>query len=852
MSKDVNPSFLSSVQEAARSNVASPQFSAEVEDATLNNPLWYQSDIDHTRWNKLYPYRLSVVKAVKTENGTDYQENLKWQYTLPIPPESLDNSMNFAIDLAATLEGIHADHNGVVFQDINFSGTTGVLPLRGAAPSKDFSPLNSIFGGTLAAAGRTGASALSVVNGGVAPTPNFLITQEDIQAGDIGKSSGYAQFHVLSQFLRNYANFKKTVDGRAYRLVFSIYKDNESFLVEPVRFRLNRNASSALEYTYSLSLKAYGKIKLTGTAEAAEAYHPSVTDPNLVSQMLATVQAGRQTIYDATDVMSAIGMDMDLFLHEPIRKMALFLKEAAGSALSVAELPKTMVSGFRDAVVAYVGVAAYGNQLINMADKPSVFNQMVNDIKAIAEETGMVQSGLGSRVFGNNSSNRQPGLGNARSGASSADSYNADPAHRVFEDPIKAYSLFSAIHPADLALPASSIRAINEERQDVIRMTRKDFEVIRDNLEKFLTAFEFYIGGGHDTVATLYGTKLTHNDSLEPSDEHFEVIYALNRLIQVASKLAATRLTNQINISPVEYVAGLASRSGIAFTVPVSKFIVPFPYGHNLEDLARIYLGDPDRWMEISQLNGLRSPYVDEEGFQKPLLADGNENQLQVADSSNLALGQTVWVVSNTKAKTKRQIVGIEDFMTHSVITLNGDPDLEDYHYLAGAYLHAFLPGTVNSQMSIYIPSSTPVDDDTYQTKDIPGLEDFDPIIAAGGVDLLLTNDNDLVITTDGDARLAIGLSNIIQRIRVMLSVTKGTLNQHPEFGLPLAVGASLAEMSAKDIAESIKGMFNSIPSWSARDIQVNITGPTCKIGFNVYVPGTGQLLPVFFEIGIT
>jgi hypothetical protein len=39
------------------------------------------------------------------------------------------------------------------------------------------------------------------------------------------------------------------------------------------------------------------------------------------------------------------------------------------------------------------------------------------------------------------------------------------------------------------------------------------------------------------------------------------------------------QIGDQVKLSAIEYVAGLAGRSGINFAVPNSKFQVPYPYG---------------------------------------------------------------------------------------------------------------------------------------------------------------------------------------------------------------------------------------------------------------------------------
>jgi hypothetical protein len=298
-------------------------------------------------------------------------------------------------------------------------------------------------------------------------------------------------------------------------------------------------------------------------------------------------------------------------------------------------------------------------------------------------------------------------------------------------------------------------------------------------------------------------------------------------------------------------MAGLASRSGIAFQIPKSKFSVPYPYGVTIEQLATRYLGDPDRWIEIVALNGLRAPYVDEEGFDLPLLTDGRGNEVQVADSSLLFVGQMVWLSSTTTSRTSRRITKIKKLTsTQSILTLDGDPDLERFSTLAQASLHAFLPDTVNSMMTIYIPSDSNPGDQDYKTKAIPGLNTFDPFLTAGGVDLLLTESGDLAITPDGDCRLAVGLANIVQIARTRLSVQQGTLNRHPQFGLAIKAGMSTADVDAKTLLESTKTLFADDPMFTGvKGATVVKKGNATTIALQVGIQGVSQFIPISFNV---
>ncbi len=298
-------------------------------------------------------------------------------------------------------------------------------------------------------------------------------------------------------------------------------------------------------------------------------------------------------------------------------------------------------------------------------------------------------------------------------------------------------------------------------------------------------------------------------------------------------------------------MAGLAAKSGIAFQRPVSKFSVPFPYGSTLEMLSYRYLGTPDRWLEIVALNGLRTPFVDETGFSLPLLTNGKDNSIIVSTVTNLIAGQQVTLYSTTTTRTVRRIDSIKKLADGQYeLVLDGDSDLSRYTVFNRANLHAFRPGTVNSQKLIYIPSNVDPGFNTLETKDIPGVDEFDPLIEVGGIDVLLTESNDLVVTSDGDNRWAVGMTNIIQMTRIELSTLRGSLMDHPGFGFPIRVGSSVADVTANDIIGSIQDMFTKSPVFeSLESAKVSIESNAVVVTISALIKGTSQLLPLSFRL---
>ena len=823
--------------ELAKQNSLAQELSVEMEPGYDSNWVW--SEITGANWNKNFPFQLHILEV--------YQKKITpaWTFTLPIPPSDLAMSMPFAINTTVTLGGIIEEHNGAPLRNISFSGTTGVYPLKGTTGTLKSTKglageFSGIFAGTVNSISniqtqvngvvrnfRNAASALGVP-GNSQNSPNLLHEEDftDSASADI-RSSGYYQFRLLQKFLERYSNLKKSKDGSKYRLALSIWKDEATYLVTPRSFDVRRSASSPFEYNYTISLLGWGRIKLeSGPPEYAEGYTPIIRNPGLLRSSLNMLESARRVAQGISSGINTAAGDVENLVFEPIRGGILFIKDVLGVAITAADLPKNISSKF------IKNAQEIANGINSIDEDVRKFKASLTDYATVEN----FEASYGTRIaYDRQGSDQSPNealkvLGNLS-------------AHLKIAEKIKVSSL---------SLPPSVQGEIAEERRRVRNFDRAHFEKVRDQISDFSADFADRIGAGNKSFNELNGRPdVPSTQTREPTESEYEILFALNSFVMELNRLAASNSINNNNFTTMDVLAGLASRSGIAFNVPTSKFAVPFPYGVTLERLAVQYLGDANRWQEIASLNGLRHPYVDEEGFQLPLLVNGNGNQVVVSNSNNLYIGQSVWVSSNTASRNKRRIINIVQNSDSSLmLTLDGDSDLDKYKVLSKAYIHAFLPDTVNSQMMIYIPSNQPAREDDFQTKSIPGVDEQDPYLQTGGVDLLLTQSGDLAITPDGDCRLAIGLTNLIQRLKIALETPKGSLIQHPDFGLGLRAGMSTADLNANQfrsaIAEIVKadGGFSGIQSAA-----ILKKGPVAQVFVSVGVAGTNQFIPITFQV---
>ena len=801
------------------------------------DPFWLDPDVELSRWSKLFPYQLLVVRARKAADGsTTYSPEPGWSFTLPVPPESLKIKDLFGISVAATLGGVDEQHNGIPFVMIQVHGTFGVLPGKGAAPQQlGLNAGQAIFAGTTTALGGVFQTIAPIANPNVHSELEFddALRTDNSGAGVLAKTTGYNQWRTLQKFFRAYTTVKTTKAGTNLHLAWASWKDQAVYLVTPIDFEVSKTASSPLEYTYDMVLQAWRQVSLNASVFEVDLGTPIRRDPNALARLLNIIQTSRRVLQGLTAAAVAVVGDVDRLIFEPLRESALLVKDFLGLNTTLADLPDTLKQRLKESWVQSQGDANAVNSAASRlaASTNHRVKQVLELGRSAANETRDSVTRAG-RKFA----------------AAAATSH---PVQDAFAHPSSNFDFHEQQDLASIQMPAAVLQAVAAERARVQGLRREDWEARRAAAAQAEAALTVALGAGDATYDDTFGV-VARPLKMTPTDSDWEALFALNDAAMALDSLAATGDDEPSSrLSSIEVMAGLARRSGIAFTVPVSKFAVPFPYGCTLEALAQQYLGDASRWHEIAALNGLRSPYVDETGFDLPLLVRGSGNQVVVqAPQDNLFVGQVAYVASGAFSRSRRLVQGIETIGTSLVVTLDGPANLHELRVEDNAVLSAFLPDTVNSQGLVYIPSSEEPADDSWVTRSIPGVMEFDPMVAAGGVDWLLDSNNDLIVTPDGDTRLAIGLTNILQSGRVAMSVRQGTLLGHPSYGLPVEVGSSTADFSAKSVLQAVRRMFAADPTFSSvTGVSVRVDAHAVQVAANLQVSGTRKTVPVRYAV---
>lgn len=584
-------------------------------------------------------------------------------------------------------------------------------------------------------------------------------------------------------------------------------------------FEVRRSADSPLEYTYSLQLKAWKRYDLGNmTADATADLAIQPRPPAFVNQVLNRINYARETIQGARLTVLSLYVDFDATIGNGLRQISLALEDTKGLTKTLWDFP--------------TGFAKYVSTSVM-----STWNSIKTTIKtfdpSIKAQVAKIQTAVDEYTVT---------LGKSTRAVNTVTEVLADPANAQITSSINVdqLPLSNSATTAYKSIVASAHQQFNN---------RASYAAFRDQVDRFTADYADKVGMGDPTYNRIIG-KANAPFVRPATEEDTRVLLALADVQIQLGRLAAYENPVNTILTSEQYVAGLANQSDIAFRVPNSKLAVPFPYGSSLETLAARYLGDANRWYEIATLNNLREPYVDEVGFVEPLTSNGYENRITLSDVSQLVAGQLVYLYSNTQIPEPHTIIGIEALPTGTfLVTLDGPPTLDRFTTAQNANLHAFLPWTVNSQQIVYIPSDEVVQQPLL-TIAVPGVSDLDHMLQVGGIDLLLTTAGDLALTPDGDCRLAYGMQNIIQHVKVALLTPKGTMLQHLNYGFPLQVGTNMTDFTAKQILNTLKNMFNNDPAiTNVSAVQVEVIPPVVRISMELQVRGSDAHIPIYIDV---
>jgi len=819
-----------------------------------NDAFFPALDIQKERANKIYPYKLLVIDirdntiiggsknddlVVSQDSNTGglqfslYNEN-RWEFALPITPQQLSVTDQYAISTSATMRGVVEEHNGVKFKIISAAGTTGIWPSRNffQDPDGDTGAGLSLFGGTLEAIGALGAAVDSF--GGKSKPEKFYRSDQD------GQDSGYFQSLLLQQFLEQYAMEKKNPKNKHWRLVWHTPKTNESFIVTPIQYTVTKSQKSPGESLFNMQFKAWKRVDLK-TIPPRESKKPTALDSITFQDIVSGLDNARSIMSASLNVIKAVRADFRKPFDQ-LRKVTLLIKDFSGIALALTDLPNQI------------------NQDINSATRKRASDlQQAGDNTITATKNVIVAAGLKNNfklLFDENKNNEgQSGqaIEDGEGGRGSRNQQKSSPTNNIFNEPEGNFDFFNKMNIDDLDLTPKQKFSIEDEIEYNSLISIEEVKEIVRDLQNLTLDLSNNFGAGDAFFSEVTGRPAPRERATPMTLEEFELIMALENAVLQMNILTATREFDDVRSqSPLEYVGGLADDSAIPFnSTSPAKYLAPVPFNLNMQEISARYLGDPDRYNEIITLNNLRSPYIDEDGFSYSFLSNGDGRQFNIDTNKNLFIGQKIQLSSSTVPLFTRKITAIEKITdTNYLISVDGLSNLDQLKSSENAEIKAFLPGTINSQNQIYIPSDEDVTTES-RTFDIPFLQD-DPLTGISKIDWLLEDGGDVVLNSFGEVALANGLTNIVQSLRTKVKTEKGTLLEDTNFGLGLKPGINVTDVSTEEVLRDLRDMVLQDSRFEAVDkIEINLLPPTLSITIVARLANGKGIFPINFNVSV-
>lgn len=827
--------------------------SASVPWNNSSSRFWAPMTIDPARWDQLFPYRLVVVNAstgqivggqsgnptvkmISNEGNTIISfEPLgqQWVFRLPITPQQLSITDQFAINTSATLRGVVEEHSGLKFKMIMAAGTMGVWPYRSSvtAPPQSPSIVQSLFGGTLENVTNVVNQFSKVINTATSGHPANKPKTLRPEATDAGATStGYYHALALQQFLEQYAEAKKKPENASWRLVFDIPKQNQSFVVTPMQFVWQQNEQKPTQINYSMQLKAWRRIELSQKVGAVKPAIQPLT-PGILQRILNTITEARKLTSAAVDLIGAVRSDVEAPL-DVLRQSSLFVKDLAGVVVTACDLPFQVQRDYASSIKDSLNILS--SSISQTSSNPSVRSALAG----VTASSALVEGLSLSSVAG------------GQLGKASATAQSINPQDNVFRQPERNFELMNSVPVFSMSLNNAQQAQVDQVIENSRTITVDDLKGFRTVIQGLALQLSNNFGAGSEFYSQIYGTPTPKTRITPMTLDEYELLRALYDVMQSYDILTATTQVDDAQKSTnMEYVAGLAEDAGIAFNLPNSKILAPVPFGLNIEQIAARYLGDPQRWLEIVTLNNLQDPYIDENGFQRPLLSNASGRQITIDSVQNMYIGQRVVLRSTTQSPSARRILGIDRLSdTSYLLSLDGEPNLDNYIVTDKAYLQAYLPGTVNSQQKIFIPSDLPVPQEPNIL--VPTSVASDPLVGLSKVDWLLTDKGDIAVNSFGDFRFAAGITNIIQALKLKIATPKGSMLTHPDYGLGIRAGIMASDINVQDIYNNINKLVEEDPRFQGLDsLQISLNGPVLSISMGVMLAGQNGVFPLTFEL---
>jgi len=835
---------------------------------------------------KLYGYSLDILDIGKPSSAVSALQNatsgasslvsnkLKSQvstvpFSFPINPQSITINVPAATTLTTTMRGIVEENNGAPLRYITISGTTGILPTNGSSivsnnKSAVDSNLSYLFKNSINSINSIKNTATRISNiftGNKSNPLNYPTSYIDGINGMnaiVAKSelvTAYGFIHTLIRHLDEYLAVKKTKDGRTRQLRLNCYKDQFYYACTLTSYSISKIAGS-LEYQYTINLTAWKRFD--STTNKRRAITPSLrngSDQAFLAKALDATRQARKIVGGAYNTLSGFRTDIKN-MFQMVGEVINTTSAAIGfvnytlsdfGGILKNDLQTVFKQSIEDPTKGLINNASALHKIISQLFMPSI--DKTNNIKT-ARDSQIIANAINqldpNRPKDIGSTDSSPSMPTGGFPVQLTDWNNTD-AHP---------EIYDSLLLSDMVIAPEAQTKIDNEQERLRNLTANDFRKKRDMVRDMVRSIAENLGLGNAVYNETYGLQAPKIVYRNTTTDDIYLLNNLNNLLMgfdaIIEYLDSIENTN-VNNSYFEFYSDMAKSSNITFEDSSSKFYVPFPSDASLQSLAVQYLGDVNRWIEIAAVNGLREPYIDEDGFFVDVHGISGD-KITIPTNINLYVGQVVEITSDIAFIPKNikitEIKLLEPPIT-SLISYTGSINLPDYLLSSHPKIKAYMPNTVNSKRMIAIPSNNVVNIPD-RIKLTPQMSDLDQINQMAYTDFMIQSNGDLALTSSGDVKLSFGFNNLVQAANLKLLTKVNSLLQDPSYGAGVEAGTPSSEINSQDILQALNESFNDDPRFTGIQVgTVAMIGPVLKINILVGVNGIDIFLPISTQLPI-
>lgn len=390
-------------------------------------------------------------------------------------------------------------------------------------------------------------------------------------SGDLKYASGFQVFIELRNYFKSYYQYKSTqknVASQNLRLIWNNYKDGEFLVVELIDFQMDRNANRSFLYDYNMTFKVLAPYDVAASSGS------NISDlQRTLNAATEFIDTARAVMLQTQGILQQVSAVYQTAVLDPLRQASLAIKAFRGIGKTAADIANTDIKATMT-VLAALGI------LSTVASQQAAQNQ--------------------------SNATQNPILAAVKLPTDLKAATALNPAQSV----INLGPALSLLSPTDF--PATTQTAFEAEQAKLLTSPKSFFKNIHSQIKDIQYNAEDSFGLGSAEYDRLFNRTATSSGypGQQVTNDQYSLLAAFNQaLLGLEMFLAnedffANSYDNRIT-SIVDAFDG-----NISLDVDPATIQIILQANTDLERLSLTYLGDPDRWPEIAELNGLSYPYI--------------------------------------------------------------------------------------------------------------------------------------------------------------------------------------------------------------------------------------------------